>query len=102
MSAQLELVSRNSITEFGLSSSTEATDRLEEMLGRYLGAAILGAISDPDVTEVYVNPRDSAVRYDTRSHGKIDSDQVRKGEEQPCYHVSTKETDTNGRATDTN
>jgi type IV secretion system protein VirB11 len=49
------------------------TDRLEEMLGRYLGPAILRALEDPDVTEVYVNPQDRAVRYERRSIGKVAS-----------------------------
>jgi len=73
MSAQLELVPRNPMSESSPSSSTETADRLEEMLGRYLGPTILSAIGDPDITEVYVNPRDAAVRYETRSRGKINS-----------------------------
>jgi type IV secretion system protein VirB11 len=43
------------------------------MLGRYLGPSILSAIGDPDITEVYVNPQDCAIRFDTRSRGKISS-----------------------------
>ncbi|NUQ21154.1 MAG: P-type conjugative transfer ATPase TrbB [Gemmatimonadaceae bacterium] len=43
------------------------------MMGRFLGPAILRAFADDDVTEIYLNPRDNAVRFDTRSRGKIDS-----------------------------
>lgn len=68
--AQLELISR---TPEPTSVTTDAADRLEEMLGRYLGPTIVDAIGDPDVTEVYVNPQDSVVRFDTHSRGKIDS-----------------------------
>jgi len=75
MSAQLELIPRNLKPDVSAQPATDATDRIEEMLGRYLGAAILDAIGDPDVTEVYVNPQDCAVRYETRSRGKVDSGQ---------------------------
>lgn len=51
----------------------EAPDRLSEMLSRYLGPAVLPAFADDDVTEVYVNPQDGAVRVDTRSRGKVDT-----------------------------
>ena len=74
--AQLELIPRNAAPEVPSPVGMDAADRLDEMLGRYLGAAIVGAISDPDVTEVYVNPQDCAVRLETRSRGKIDSGEV--------------------------
>ena len=48
-------------------------DRLSEMLARYLGPSVLPAFADEDVTEVYLNPQDSAVRIDTRSRGKVDT-----------------------------
>ena len=51
----------------------EGTDRLPEMLARYLGPRIVDAFDDEDVTEVYVNPRDGAIRLDTRSRGKFDT-----------------------------
>ena len=73
MSAQLELIPRNMKPDVAPQPGADATDRLEEMLGRYLGPSILGAIADPDVTEVYVNPQDCSVRYDTRSRGKVAS-----------------------------
>ncbi len=41
------------------------------MLRRYLGPTILAALADEDVTEVYVNPQDAAIRFDTRSRGKV-------------------------------
>ena len=73
MVAQLELIAGNAPGDTTARANADVVDRLEEMLGRYLGASILAAISDPDVTEVYVNPQDCAVRYDTRSRGKVDS-----------------------------
>ena len=73
MVAQLELITGKAPAETTAWAGAEVSDRLEEMLGRYLGASILAAIGDPDVTEVYVNPQDCAVRYDTRSRGKVDS-----------------------------
>lgn len=69
---QLELISPNT-SPSSPQSSAEACDRIEEMLGRYLGPSILSAIGDPDITEVYVNPQDCAIRFDTRSRGKISS-----------------------------
>ncbi len=48
-------------------------DRLSEMLARYLGPSVLPAFADEDVTEVYLNPQDSAVRIDTRSRGKVET-----------------------------
>ncbi len=53
----------------------ERVDRLDEMLGRWLGPVILDAIADPDITEIYVNPQDRAIRFDSRSRRKIDSGQ---------------------------
>ena len=44
-----------------------------EMMARYLGPAFMQAFSDDDVTDIYVNPHDSRIRFDTRSKGKIDS-----------------------------
>jgi type IV secretion system protein VirB11 len=46
-------------------------ERYVEMMGRYLGPVVLGALGDADVTEVYVNPHDGAVRLDTRSRGRV-------------------------------
>jgi type IV secretion system protein VirB11 len=74
VSAQLELISTGNATRSRDDGGpSDIADRLEEMLGRYLGPAIISALGDPDVTEVYVNPQDHAVRYETRSSGKIDS-----------------------------
>jgi type IV secretion system protein TrbB len=47
--------------------------RYGEMMARYLGPAILRAFADDDVTEIYVNPRDGLVRFDTRSRGRVES-----------------------------
>jgi P-type conjugative transfer ATPase TrbB len=73
MMAQLELISRTGSHDVTSSPGVNVSDRLDEMLRRYLGAEIISAISDPDVTEIYVNPQDCAVRFETRSRGKIDS-----------------------------
>ena len=53
--------------------AAERLDRLDEMLSRYLGPTVIRAMADDDVTEVYVNPQDGAIRLDTRSRGKIAS-----------------------------
>src|SRR6266487_116392 len=51
----------------------ETGARYGEMMARYLGPVILRAFADDDVTEIYVNPQDELVRFDTRSRGRIDS-----------------------------
>jgi len=72
--AKLELVD-SVITDQGepRSPAGERLDRLDEMLSRYLGPTVIQAMADDDVTEVYVNPQDGAIRLDTRSRGKIAS-----------------------------
>ena len=52
----------------------ETGGRYGEMMARYLGPVIVQAFADDDVTEIYVNPQDGAVRFDTRSRGRIESD----------------------------
>ena len=49
----------------------EHSDRCGEMMARYLGPIVLQAFADDDVTEIYVNPQDGAIRFDTRSRGRI-------------------------------
>src|SRR5256712_4593568 len=51
----------------------ETGTRYGEMMARYLGPVILRAFADDDVTEIYVNPQDGVVRFDTRSRGRIAS-----------------------------
>ncbi len=51
----------------------EHDERYAEMMARYLGLGVLAAVADDDVTEIYVNPQDGAVRYDTRSRGRVES-----------------------------
>src|SRR6266849_4524807 len=51
----------------------EGRERFGEMMARYLGPVILGAFEDDDVTEIYLNPQDGVVRFDTRSRGRVDS-----------------------------
>jgi P-type conjugative transfer ATPase TrbB len=46
-------------------------DRYADMMARYLGATVMTAFADPDVTEVYANPCDGLVRFDTRSRGRV-------------------------------
>lgn len=47
-------------------------DRYGEMMSRYLGAAVVRALADDDVTEIYVNP-DGEIRFDTRARGRVAS-----------------------------
>src|SRR5207245_11167657 len=51
----------------------ETGTRYGEMMVRYLGPVIVRAFADDDVTEIYVNPQDGLVRFDTRSRGRIES-----------------------------
>src|SRR5438034_751153 len=51
----------------------ETGARYGEMMARYLGPVILRAFADDDVTEIYLNPQDGLVRFDTRSRGRIAS-----------------------------
>lgn len=44
-----------------------------DMMARFLGDAVMAAFRDDDVTEVYVNPQDGHVRFDTRRRGRVDS-----------------------------
>jgi type IV secretion system protein VirB11 len=46
------------------------------MMARFLGDVVMAAFSDDDVTEIYINPQDGSVRYDTRSRGRVDSGHV--------------------------
>ena len=52
-----------------LTSSKEA--RYRELMERYLGADVLAALADDDVTEIYVNAGDGVLRADTHSKGKV-------------------------------
>lgn len=49
----------------------DATARMEAMMARYLGPAIVAAFEDDDVTEIYTNPHDTVLRLDTRSRGRV-------------------------------
>lgn len=49
-------------------------ERYEEMMSRQLGPAVMRALADTDVTEIYVNPVDRLVRLDTLSRGKVVTD----------------------------
>lgn len=51
----------------------DINDGFDAMMSRYLGGAIVRALEDPDVTEVYVNPQDGTIRLDTRSQGRVAS-----------------------------
>lgn len=50
----------------------EAARHFRDSLARALGAEILAALGDPDVTEVYVNP-DGRLHLDTRSRGRVET-----------------------------
>jgi P-type conjugative transfer ATPase TrbB len=43
-----------------------------DMMARFLGDVVLEAFANDDVTEIYVNPQDGRLRFDTRSQGRID------------------------------
>jgi type IV secretion system protein TrbB len=43
------------------------------MMARFLGDAVMAAFANDDVTEIYINPQDGHIRYDTRSHGRVES-----------------------------
>jgi len=57
-----------------VAAGQETGARYGEMMVRYLGPVIVQAFADDDVTEIYVNPQDGVVRFDTRSRGRIESD----------------------------
>ncbi len=56
-----------------VAAGQETGARCGEMMARYLGPVLLRAFADDDVTEIYVNPQDGVVRFDTRSRGRIAS-----------------------------
>jgi P-type conjugative transfer ATPase TrbB len=51
-------------------SDDSAIDGAVEMMRRFLGPVICGALQEEDVTEVYVNPTDCEIRVDRRSRGR--------------------------------
>jgi len=51
----------------------EASKEHSEAMRRYLGAGIVAALADDDVTEIYVNAGDGAVWLDRRSAGRVRS-----------------------------
>ena len=53
----------------------EQRERMADALVRYLGPTIMRAFADDDVTEVYLNPHDGAVRIDSKTRGKIETDE---------------------------
>src|SRR5258708_32529884 len=52
----------------------DSGERYGEVMAGYVGGVILGAFGDDDVGEIYLNPEDGVVRFDTRSRGRVDSD----------------------------
>jgi type IV secretion system protein VirB11 len=54
-------------------ASQPVNDGYIARLSRFLGPVIMGAFEDDDVTEIYVNPCDGAIRLDTRSRGRVDT-----------------------------
>jgi type IV secretion system protein VirB11 len=73
-SASEPLTTRDASTSAAARRPTaDLTDLVAEMLCRYVGPVIVGAFADDDVTEIYVNPQDGHIRFDTRSRGRIDS-----------------------------
>jgi hypothetical protein len=43
------------------------------MMSRYLGLLVVRALADDDVTEIYANPQDGGIRFDTRSTGPAET-----------------------------
>ena len=52
-------------------SGSDQAARYAEMMSRFLGPTVMAGIEDDDVTEVYANPSDYVVRFDTRSRGRL-------------------------------
>ena len=50
--------------------------RLRNLMSRYLGSDAMDAFADDDVTEIYVNPQDHELRFDTHSRGKVKAGQA--------------------------
>lgn len=44
-----------------------------DMMARFLGDDVMAAFANDDVTEIYINPQDGHIRYDTRSQGRVES-----------------------------
>lgn len=44
--------------------------RIAEMMARYVGEFVMSGFADDDVTEIYVNPQDELIWFDTRTGGK--------------------------------
>ena len=59
-----------------VTTSATAAGPYADMMARFLGDAVMEAFGDDDVTEIYVNPQDGCVRYDTRSRGRVNSEHV--------------------------
>lgn len=56
-----------------MSDHSEYARRLDSLLRQYLGQAILEALADPDIEEIYVNP-DMVVRLVSYSKGRLATD----------------------------
>lgn len=70
---QLELIASERDDRAASAPDGTHAARLHEMLSRYLGPHVVALMEDDDVTEIYVNPQDNAIRIDTRSRGKVPS-----------------------------
>ena len=46
-------------------------EHVESSMARYLGDEVMNAFEDEDVTEIYVNPQDFLLRFDTHSRGTV-------------------------------
>ena len=62
----------NTLTSLPQTPPTEAPSaRTSRMLARFLGEGVMAGFYEEDVTEVYTNPQDGAVWFDTRTCGKV-------------------------------
>ena len=54
--------------------------RAATMMARYLGETIMLGFEDRDVTEIYLNPQDGLIRFDTLMRGPVDTGRRLSGE----------------------
>ncbi len=67
---------QTSAAKVSFSPSTDAAARYSDMMARYAEPVVMAGFADDDVTEIYVNPQDGTIRFDTRSRGKVDTGEL--------------------------
>jgi Flp pilus assembly CpaF family ATPase len=56
---------------YAMDPSSDAAARTAEMMARFLGPDMMAGIANEYVTGIALNPTDGAVRFDTRSRGRL-------------------------------